>query len=122
MERLNSSTNLDQCDVVLSELDGYVELGMAKEAVALAGATLRRRHLTPEQFEEAVIALLIHANKPRRWKRCIDRAFEGMTARHKRRVSTTMLHFYTSFEDLTKAGAVHLLEFAKKMKRASTPL
>jgi hypothetical protein len=42
----------------LNEIDGYLELGMQEEALALVHATLGKEQISAEEFNACVFALL----------------------------------------------------------------
>jgi hypothetical protein len=98
-----SSENADQGDADAVNLEGYVELGMAREALALAGAILRRRDLSPLHFEGAVSAVLLHAYRSKAWRYRIEKSFAAMSAVHKRQAGVTMLAYYGTIKDFGQA-------------------
>lgn len=88
----------------LSELDGYLELGMTRECLRLARRMLKHPTLTVEVFAKAVEAVLIQEDRLERWRGIVDGAFERFWPRERRLARRTMLSFHVAREDWEAAG------------------
>lgn len=92
-------------EIELDELDGYCELGMTKEAVALCRKILRRKAICSFEFEAAVITLLIQTNHPKRWRLCLESAFARLPLNARPHVKIHLFRFYVTIEDWKAALA-----------------
>lgn len=87
----------------LNELDGYCELGMANEALALCRKLLRCKQINARAFEAVVTTLLIQADHLKRWRRALERAFENLPLNARPNVTGKLFHFYVSVADWNAA-------------------
>ena len=83
----------------MEELAGYIELGMAKESLAVANVLLKIRPLTADVFVEAVAGLLIQADKLKPWRRKVEIAYAALNSSNKKSAATKLFHFYVSVKD-----------------------
>jgi hypothetical protein len=84
------------------EIDGYLELGMAGEALDRVGETLSRPQLTPDEFQGCVFALLQN-DGIEEWQKQVELAYRRLTDRSDDRVRSAMLNFYFSINESNKA-------------------
>jgi hypothetical protein len=78
------------------ELHGYLELGMANEALAIASNILKSEKIDSLHFCEAVDAILIQADHLKPWRGRVERAYERLNETGKRLGAARMLDFYVS--------------------------
>jgi len=93
----------------IDEIDGYLELGMADEALDRVRETLSKPGITPDEFQGCVFALL-QSDGLERWRKQVETAYRGLTDRSDDRVRSAMLNFYFSLNESNKA----FLFFPKK--------
>ena len=99
-------TNRSRCTVTdheVSELQGYLGLGMRPQSLAAAKHLLRRRTLSAHAFQEAVDAILIQADNLKRWQPWVEVAYERLSQADRKQVRFTMLSFYVAREDWRSA-------------------
>ena len=84
----------------LNELQGFVEMGMQKEALDLARKLLKRPAVTPQIFTEALHAILVQADHPHRWRPLIEATHLKFSAKQKKLVRNSMFHFYVAINEL----------------------
>jgi tetratricopeptide (TPR) repeat protein len=87
----------------IDELDGYCEMGMAKEALALSRKLLRRKNINAPTFAAVLTTLLIQADQLKRWRRAIEAAFEKLPLNGRANVTDKLFHFYVSVRDWNSA-------------------
>ena len=80
---------------------------MKREALELAGHTLRNSVLTAKQFNDAVNAILILADDWRNWDNAVDSAYARLTTRDRAAARFFMLSFRASRRDYE--GVLQLL-------------
>jgi len=86
----------------LSEIDGYLELGMQQEALALVRASLGKEQICAEQFNACVFALL-QSEHPEPWKPAVETAYGRLRKPVADEVRSAMLNYYFSVRDPAKA-------------------
>jgi tetratricopeptide (TPR) repeat protein len=79
----------------LSEIDGYLELGMQEEALAQVRITLNRPLITPEEFGTCVFALL-QMDRPEPWRKAVENAYGRLKGPINDKVRSAMLNYYFS--------------------------
>ena len=87
----------------IKDLQGYFELGMAKEALQAARDLLRRRPVYPYAFTEAPWPIFVFADLRQPWKRLVETAYAQASSRTKKSLRPHMLEFYTSISDYESA-------------------
>jgi len=87
----------------IMDLQGYFELGMAKEALAVARALLKYRPVYPYAFTEALWPIFVHADHCRTWKRLVESAYAQFSTRNQKALRSNMLQFYVSMRDYESA-------------------
>ncbi|HEY4282515.1 MAG TPA: hypothetical protein VGM62_05570 [Chthoniobacterales bacterium] len=94
----------DRCDhEQINEIDGYVELGMEREAFALIHATLARKEISCDQFHTCVFALL-QTEQPAPWKDEVENAYRHLNKPVSDQVRSAMLNYYWSIGEPKKAS------------------
>jgi len=102
----------------ISEIDGYLELGMEEEALTVIRATFEKEDISNEEFHTCVFALL-QSQQPEPWKRTVESAYRQLQASGSRghraaatirgsaddRVRSAMLNYYFSINEPEKAFA-----------------
>jgi hypothetical protein len=83
----------------VQELEGYLDLGMARESLRLARTILKTRPLTAAEFSAAVQALLTQADTLPPWKAAVESAFAGLPRRGRPEASRRLFHFYVGVRD-----------------------
>jgi tetratricopeptide (TPR) repeat protein len=86
----------------LSEIDGYLELGMQQEALALVGATLSKEQISAEEFNACVFALL-QSEHLESWEDSVERAYARLSKPVNDEVRSAMLNYYFSVREPAKA-------------------
>jgi len=86
----------------LSEIDGYLELGMQQEALALVRATLSKEQISAEEFNACVFALL-QSEHPEPWKPAVETAYGRLRKPVADEVRSAMLNYYFSIRKPAKA-------------------
>jgi hypothetical protein len=90
-------------DHEVSELQGYLGLGMTRQCLALARRLLNRASPTTHAFAETVDAILIQATNPRRWKRSVEAAYARLSEKDQSRVRFQMFSFHVANENWESA-------------------
>jgi tetratricopeptide (TPR) repeat protein len=88
----------------ITELDGYYEMGMAREALQLARQLLKYRPVHQAAFQHALWTILVHADRCRTWKRLVEAAYGQLSSRGKKIARLAMLRFYNSMWDYESAS------------------
>src|SRR5437879_745575 len=65
----------------ITELEGFVGLGMKRDALRLARQFLKANPVNVERFCEAINTLLTLADKTRLWRHLVDAAFQKLSKR-----------------------------------------
>lgn len=99
MERTMSTSS----SPVVSELSGYMDLGMHQKAIPLALKILRQPNLKSEELEEAINVLISAHPKLPRCTATVQKAYQGLSIRHRKKVRKAMLSFYYHLRDYPKA-------------------
>jgi hypothetical protein len=101
------------------DMDGFGGLGMKKDALALARRVLRSKSVSAKEFENALDAILTHADRCKPWKTLVESAYARLSRRDQKAVRFLMLSFCASsgfYEDASRFipqrfdGAFGLLE------------
>ncbi len=87
----------------MNDMQGYDELGMAKEALQVARALLKYRPVHPQAFRAALSTLCVHANKCRAWKQLVEDAYAQLSTRNQKALRSEMLGFHVSRQDYESA-------------------
>ena len=95
-DRFSRQLNFDH---EVSELQGYLNLGMRPQTLAAAKRLLRRPELSAHAFGEAVDAILIQGDKLKRWQPWIEAAYDRLPTAVRQQVRFHMLSFYVAIED-----------------------
>lgn len=103
--RMNHSHRgrLKETDSEVVEMQGFLDLGMRRECLALARRVLRRRRLDANAFTEALQAVLIHAHDVRRWVPQIESAHDRLSRHGRVRARLWMFRMYSSIEHWSSA-------------------
>ena len=86
----------------LSEIDGYLELGMEEEALDLIRSMLSKTDISAEEFNTCVFALL-QSEHPEPWEPAVETAYERLRKPVADEVRSAMLNYYFSVRDPAKA-------------------
>jgi hypothetical protein len=86
----------------LSEIDGYLELGMQKEALLLVRATLGKTDISAEVFNTCVFAVL-QSERPESWEDTVESAYERLSKPVSDEVRSAMLNYCFSVRKPAKA-------------------
>jgi hypothetical protein len=89
-------------DWLVSQLDGFVELGSRLEIKKLARQILRHPRLTAEGLWHVVRAIGT-MDSPSHWRRNIEAAFARLSKREQRRGREVMLNYYSAISDFESA-------------------
>jgi tetratricopeptide (TPR) repeat protein len=84
---------------LVEELNGYVDLGMQQEVLALARHAFNLDPLAPDLFNAALQGILIHADPLQAWVPMVESAYAKLPERGRRAVRAAMLNFYWSLAD-----------------------
>ncbi len=83
----------------LKELEGFAELGMANEAMALARRILKSPGLSSVGFRLTVTTILAMSSALEKWRVDVAEAYGRLTAADKKDVASAMLGYYCSLGD-----------------------
>ena len=83
---------------VPTELAGYIEIGMKKEALRLARAILEKKRITPEEFFQVIRAIGVYSDF-NKWKADIRTAYDRQSERFKRQARSEMLDMYACLNE-----------------------
>jgi len=86
------------------ELDGFVELGMKREALCEARRLLRNTPITAGQFNAAMDAALTQEDRLKSWVPLVESAYARLSKREQRVVNFSMLSFHYSNKDYEAAS------------------
>lgn len=89
-------------EAAIDEIDGYLELGMAEQALDRVRETLSKAEIAPDEFQGCVFALL-QSDGLEQWKKQVEIAYRCLTDRSDDRVRSAMLNFYFSLNESNKA-------------------
>jgi hypothetical protein len=87
---------------LLTELSGYLDLSMTKEAQNMTARILMQPHLSADEFSGAIVAIGMGMNC-KKWKLRLESAYDRLSRTHKRRARSAMLVFYCSIGDSKNA-------------------
>jgi len=88
--RTRSDTRAEQ---QLSEINGYLELGMEEEALRLIRGTLHKEQISLEEFNTCLFALL-QAGDPKQWRKPIEIAYARLTRPVNDTIRANMVIYY----------------------------
>src|ERR1700731_2402250 len=88
----------------LSEIDGYLELGMEEEALSVVGGTLAKKPILGEDFNACVFALL-QVRHPERWRKNVEAAYARLQRPVGDAIRVNMVNFYFVIGDSKSAFA-----------------
>src|SRR5712675_1810216 len=78
------------------ELDGFVEMGMHREALRKARRLLKNNPITAAQFNAAVDAAFTQADRLKLWEPPVESAYARLPKRDQRAAWSSMLSFHYS--------------------------
>jgi hypothetical protein len=111
----------------LSEMDGLVELGMKDESLRRARHALKQKVIKAKGFNEALNALLTHADRVKAWAKLVESAYERLPKRQRPAIRFLMMSFRNSCHNpdgvlqlmsRTFTGEFALMELAYAMEAA----
>lgn len=88
---------------IVTELDGWIELGHARQAL-LSARLLLKQPLDGQQFAKAIEAVLIHANRLKPWREKIESAFQHLKPQARQSSRSPMFQFYVALSDWKAAA------------------
>jgi hypothetical protein len=86
------------------ELEAYVDLGIASEAIPLARKALKRRPVNPHELSLAVQVASQLWPRVKPWVPLIEAAYNVLNKRGRESVRFAMLAFYVNLDDWSKAS------------------
>ena len=86
----------------LSEIDGYMELGMEEEALSMIRATFDKHEISEEEFHTCVFALL-QSERLETWKNLVKTAYRRLSKPVNDQVRSAMLSYYFSVGEAARA-------------------
>jgi tetratricopeptide (TPR) repeat protein len=86
----------------LSEIDGYMELGMEEEALSIIRATFDKHEISEEEFHTCVFALL-QSQRLEAWKNLVKIAYRRLSNPVNDQVRSAMLNYYFSVGEAVRA-------------------
>jgi hypothetical protein len=86
----------------VSEIDGYMELGMEEEALSIIRATFDKHEISEEEFHTCVFALL-HSERLETWKNLVKTAYRRLSKPVNDQVRSAMLNYYFSVGEAVRA-------------------
>lgn len=86
-----------------AELEGYMEMGMQHEALRLARDYLRADRVGFEKFWASLDAILILEDHPVKWRQDVEKAFDGLSKKDRRKARSQMLSFYYTLKEYSSA-------------------
>jgi len=86
----------------LSEIDGYMELGMEEEARRIIRATFDSPEISEEEFHTCVFALL-QSERLETWKNLVKTAYQRLSKPVNDQVRSAMLNYYFSVGEAARA-------------------
>jgi hypothetical protein len=89
-------------DHEISEIDGYMELGMEAQALDVIGSTLSKCAISEEEFSNCVFGLL-QSEQLENWIERVQEAYRRLECSNSDQVRSAMLNFYFSVGDSAKA-------------------
>ena len=86
----------------LSEIDGYIELGMEEEALSIIRATFDKHEISEDEFHTCVFALL-QSQRLETWKNLVKTAYRRLSKPVNDQVRSAMLNYYFSVGEAARA-------------------
>jgi hypothetical protein len=77
----------------VNEIEGCVKLGMKREALKLARRTLKQTNITAKNFNDALDAVLIQADKLKAWTMLVEGAYARLPERDQKSVRFMLMSF-----------------------------
>jgi hypothetical protein len=103
LHRARMTTRTDsRIDHEISEIDGYLELGMEEQALDVIGTTLSKRVILEEEFSSCVFGLL-QSEHLENWIARVQDAYRRLNSSKGDQVRSAMLNFYFSIGDSAEA-------------------
>ena len=90
----------------LSEIDGYMELGMEEEARRIIRATFDKHEISEEEFHACVFALL-QSERLETWKNLVKTAYRRLSKPVNDQVRSAMLNYYFSVGQAARECGPH---------------
>lgn len=84
------------------EIEGYLQLGMQREAEACARLVLAGKRTSIRDFRAAIEAVL-QSRSPARWRRLVEAAAARVPGRRRQGIEASMMNFYLSVHDYESA-------------------
>jgi hypothetical protein len=91
-----TADNFPQTASGVNELKGYVNIGMKHEALKMARRLLKGRDIKSDDFNNALNAILVQADKCKPWTPVVEAAYARLSKRGKQIVRRWMLYFYNA--------------------------
>ena len=77
---------------------------MAREGLTISRWLLKQRPIPAQVFDDALNAILVHADRLKPWRGVLEKAFASLTSASQRQVSRTMFRFYIALPDWSAAN------------------
>ena len=90
---------------ISAELGGYIELGLAKEALALSGEVLALPKPKAEEIELAISAIGTFADDMRLWRGRVEELLARLPKRVRHAVREAMVMFFFALDDNERAAS-----------------
>ena len=87
----------------LAELEGYVDLGMKRDALRVPRQFLKSNRIRASSFNSALNAILIQADRLKNWRALIERAYARLAKKSRHAARPQMLALYRSVGDWKSA-------------------
>ena len=115
---MNKNKNPRQPESGVNELQGYMKMGMKREALKLARQTLKQKKIKVENFNDALNAILVQADKCKPWTPVVEAAYSRLQKRDQQAVRQWMLYFYCSSRNYEAASKYIPRRFAGEFDMA----
>lgn len=93
------------------EIQGFVELGMKRDALRLVRGALKSERVSAEVFNTALDAIFAQADRRKAWTRLIESGYGRLSTRDQRSVRFGMLAFYCGIQNYESASRFVLRRF-----------
>jgi hypothetical protein len=93
MTNTTTTTSSARTENKVSEIDGYLELGMEEEALELIGVALANQNVSAEEFNTCVFALL-QVQEPGKWRTAVEAGYKRLQEPVDDAVRANMLNYY----------------------------
>ena len=88
---------------IISQIQGFMEIGMHKETVKLAKQLLKSEPIDSLMFQQAIDAFLVGGYYPKRLKALVYSAYDRLSHTDQRNVQEDMLYFTSLVKDMSRA-------------------